>query len=145
MGDRQFKEGRKNDLTFPSELLESSLAYLVGLEWGIDILKVDSPFFFGSTPAKKTTWFEIVKAESDKGVVRLDKLSDREFTVIHFPKKRGDNVILVKTDSLPSIELDGQTLASLILRRAEIHVEEIIEQGMWKELEAKKKKALVAQ
>lgn len=132
-------------MTFPSELLESSLAYLVGLEWGIDILKVDSPFFFGSTPAKKTTWFEIVKAESDKGVVRLDKLSDREFTVIHFPKKRGDNVILVKTDSLPSIELDGQTLASLILRRAEIHVEEIIEQGMWKELEAKKKKALVAQ
>jgi hypothetical protein len=128
-------------VTFPSELLESSLAYLVGLEWGIDILKVDSPFFFGSTPAKKTTWFEIVKAESDKGVVRLDKLSDREFTVIHFPKKRGDNVILVKTDSLPSIELDGQTLASLILRRAEIHVEEIIEQGMWKELEAKKKKA----
>ena len=108
-------------------------------------MKVDSPFFFGSTPAKKTTWFEIVKAESDKGVVRLDKLSDREFTVIHFPKKRGDNVILVKTDSLPSIELDGQTLASLILRRAEIHVEEIIEQGMWKELEAKKKKALVAQ
>lgn len=131
--------------TCPSELLESSLAYLVGLEWGIDILKVDSPFFFGSTPTKKTTWFEVVKAHSDKGIVHLEKLSDKEFTVIHFPKKRGDNVILVRTDSLPSTQLDGQTLATLILRRAEIHVEEIINQGIWKELEAKKNKALVAQ
>jgi hypothetical protein len=31
------------------------------------------------------------------------------------------------------------------MRRAEIHVEEIIEQGIYKELEAKKNKAPVAQ
>lgn len=130
---------------FPSELLESSLAYLVGLEWGIDVLKVDSPFFFGSTPSKKSAWFEVVKAHSENGVVHLEKLSDKEFTVIHFPKKRGDNVILIRSQDITETSIDGQLLATLILRRAEIHVEEILHHGIWKELEAKKNKALVAQ
>lgn len=127
-------------MTFPSELVESSLAYLVGLEWGIDVLKVDSPFFFGSTPSNKTAWFEVVKAHSEKGIVRLEKLSDKEFTVIHFPRKRGDNVILIRSKDITETSIDGQHLATLILRRAEIHVEEILHHGIWKELEAKKNK-----
>lgn len=108
-------------------------------------MKVDSPFFFGSTPTKKVAWFEVVKAKSSGGIVHLERLSDKEFTVIYLPNKRGDNVILVRTETLPSIEVEGQLLSTLILRRAEIHVEEILDQGIWKELEAKKNKALVAQ
>jgi hypothetical protein len=77
--------------------------------------------------------------------VTLDKMSDKEYSVIYFPTKRkGDNVLLVQTSKLKPA-LTGFELADLIMRRAEIHVEEIIEQGIYKELEAKKNKAPVAQ
>lgn len=130
---------------FSSELLESSLVYLVGFEWGMDILKIEYPLFYASTPSKKLHWFEVVKATSSNGVVTLDKMSDKEYSVIYFPTKRkGDNVLLVQTSKLKPT-LTGFELADLIMRRAEIHVEEIIEQGIYKELEAKKNKAPVAQ
>ena len=90
-------------------------------------------------------WFEVVKATSSDGVVTLDKMSDKEYSVIYFPTKRkGDNVLLVQTSKLKPT-LTGFELADFIMRRAEIHVEEIIEQGIYKELEAKKNKAPVAQ
>ena len=127
-------------MTFPSRLLESSLVYLVGFEWGMDILKIEYPLFYASTPSKKLHWFEVVTATSTNGVVTFDKVSDKEYSVVYFPnRKKGDNVLLVQTHKLKPT-LTGFELADLIIRRAEIRVEEIIEQGIYNQLEAKKSK-----
>lgn len=106
----------------------------------MDILKIEYPLFYASTPSKKLHWFEVVTATSANGVVTFDKVSDKEYSVVYFPnRKKGDNILLVQTHKLKPA-LTGFELADLIIRRAEIRVEEIIEQGIYNQLEAKKSK-----
>jgi len=119
-------------MTYPSDVISSSIIYLCALEWGVEIIKIEPPAFLGVTPQGQIATFEVVDAVVESGsIVKLDRLSKKDFTIVHIPQKKGDNVLLIKTEDL-SLENKGVDFAKLILRRAEIEIESILDVGFKK-------------
>ena len=120
-------------MTYPSDLVKSSLGFLCGLEWGLEVVKMTPPTFQAYTPMKDMAMFEIIEANVvERGVLSLEKIPPHKFSVIYIPWKKGDNVLLVETKNLKSLTITGEDLAKIIIRRAEIDVEAVLDAGLKK-------------
>lgn len=109
-------------------MLESSIAYLLSMEWGRDItVPPSSSFSLVGTNGSKDVTFYIIQATLDKEVIRFVPMStSKEFIVMFVWNKEGDNCVTIPTakvqDDLPTGVITPKKIAESFIHKTRIDV-----------------------
>lgn len=109
-------------------MLESSIAYLLSMEWGRDITAPpSSSFSLVSSNGSKDVTFYIIQATLDKEVIRFVPMStSKEFIVMFVWNKEGDNCVTIPTakvqDDLPTGVITPKKIAESFIHKTRIDV-----------------------
>lgn len=109
-------------------MLESSIAYLLSMEWGRDItVPPSSSFSLVSSNGSKDVTFYIIQATLDKEVIRFVPMStSKEFIVMFVWNKEGDNCVTIPTakvqDDLPTGVITPRKIAESFIHKTRIDV-----------------------
>lgn len=109
-------------------MLESSIAYLLSMEWGRDItVPPSSSFSLVSSNGSKDVTFYIIQATLDKEVIRFVPMStSKEFIVMFVWNKEGDNCVTIPTakvqDDLPTGVITPKKIAESFIHKTRIDV-----------------------
>lgn len=109
-------------------MLETSIAYLLSMEWGRDItVPPSSSFSLVSTNGSKDVTFYIIQATLDKEVIRFVPMStSKEFIVMFVWSKEGDNCVTIPTakvqDDLPTGVITPRKIAESFIHKTRIDV-----------------------
>lgn len=109
-------------------MLETSIAYLLSMEWGRDItVPPSSSFSLVSGNGSKDVTFYIIQATLDKEVIRFVPMStSKEFIVMFVWNKEGDNCVTIPTakvqDDLPTGVITPKKIAESFIHKTRIDV-----------------------
>lgn len=109
-------------------MLETSIAYLLSMEWGRDItVPPSSSFSLVSSNGSKDVTFYIIQATLDKEVIRFVPMStSKEFIVMFVWNKEGDNCVTIPTakvqDDLPTGVITPRKIAKSFIHKTRIDV-----------------------
>jgi len=109
-------------------MLETSIAYLLSMEWGRDItVPPSSSFSLTSSNGSKDVTFYIIQATLDEGVIRFVPMStSKEFIVMFIWKKEGANCVTIPTakiqDDLPTGMITSKKIADSLIHKTQIDV-----------------------
>lgn len=109
-------------------MLETSIAYLLSMEWGRDItVPPSSSFSLVSSNGSKDVTFYIIQATLDKEVIRFVPMStSKEFIVMFVWNKEGDNCVTIPTakvqDDLPTGVITPKKIAESFIHKTRIDV-----------------------
>lgn len=109
-------------------MLETSIAYLLSMEWGRDItVPPSSSFSLVSSNGSKDVTFYIIQATLDKEVIRFVPMStSKEFIVMFVWNKEGDNCVTIPTakvqDDLPTGVITPRKIAESFIHKTRIDV-----------------------
>lgn len=117
-------------------MLESSIAYLLSMEWGREIKSPPtSSFSLASSNGSKDVTFYIIQATLDKGVIRFVPMStSKEFIVMFIWNKSGDNCVTIPTakiqDDLPTGVITPKKIAESFIHKIRIDVAKELKSGL---------------
>ena len=117
-------------------MLESSIAYLLSMEWGRDItVPPSSSFSLTSWTGSKDVTFYIIQATVDQGVIRFVPMStSKEFIVMFIWNKEGDNCVTIPTakiqDDLPTGVMTSKKIAESLIHKTRIDVAKELKSGL---------------
>lgn len=108
-------------------MLETSIAYLLSMEWGRDITVPPSSSFSVKSDSGPDVSFFVMQGILEKDIVRFIPMSTRqEFIVMFIWGKKGDNCITVPTakiqDELPTGVISAKKLAESLIHKIRIDV-----------------------
>ena len=109
-------------------MLESSIAYLLSMEWGREIKSPPtSSFSLASSNGSKDVTFYIIQATLDQGLIRFVPMStSKEFIVMFIWNKNGDNCVTIPTakiqDDLPTGVITPKKIAESFIHKTRIDV-----------------------
>ena len=109
-------------------MLESSIAYLLSMEWGREIKSPPtSSFSLASSNGSKDVTFYIIQATVDQGLIRFVPMStSKEFIVMFIWNKEGDNCVTIPTakiqDDLPTGVITPKKIAESFIHKIRIDV-----------------------
>ena len=109
-------------------MLESSIAYLLSMEWGREIKSPpSSSFSLASSNGSKDVTFYIILATLDQGLIRFVPMStSKEFIVMFIWNKNGDNCVTIPTakiqDDLPTGVMTSKKIAESLIHKTRIDV-----------------------
>jgi hypothetical protein len=109
-------------------MLESSIAYLLSMEWGREIKSPPtSSFSLASSNGSKDVTFYIIQATLDQGLIRFVPMStSKEFIVMFIWNKNGDNCVTIPTakiqDDLPTGMMTSKKIAESFIHKTRIDV-----------------------
>lgn len=109
-------------------MLETSIAYLLSMEWGRDITAPpSSSFSLKSSNGSKDVTFYVIQATLDGGVIRFVPMStSKEFIVMFIWKKEGANCVTIPTakiqDDLPTGVITPKKIADSLIHKTRIDV-----------------------
>lgn len=107
-------------------MLESSIAYLLSMEWGREIKSPPtSSFSLASSNGSKDVTFYIIQATLDQGLIRFVPMStSKEFIVMFIWNKEGDNCVTIPTakiqDDLPTGVITPKKIAESFIHKIRI-------------------------
>ena len=116
-------------------MLESSIAYLLSMEWGREIKSPpSSSFSLASSNGSKDVTFYIIQATVDQGVIRFVPMStSKEFIVMFIWNKNGDNCVTIPTakiqDDLPTGVITSKKIAESFIHKTRIDVAKELKSG----------------
>lgn len=117
-------------------MLESSIAYLLSMEWGREIKSPPtSSFSLASSNGSKDVTFYIIQATLDKGLIRFVPMStSKEFIVMFIWNKNGDNCVTIPTakiqDDLPTGVIAPKKIAESFIHKIRIDVAKELKSGL---------------
>jgi len=117
-------------------MLESSIAYLLSMEWGREIKSPpSSSFSLASSNGSKDVTFYIIQATLDEGVIRFVPMStSKEFIVMFIWKKEGANCVTIPTakiqDDLPTGMITSKKIAESLIHKTRIDVAKELKSGL---------------
>lgn len=117
-------------------MLESSIAYLLSMEWGREIKSPpSSSFSLASSNGSKDVTFYIIQATVDQGVIRFVPMStSKEFIVMFIWNKEGDNCVTIPTakiqDDLPTGVMTSKKIAESLIHKTRIDVAKELKSGL---------------
>ena len=117
-------------------MLESSIAYLLSMEWGREIKSPPtSSFSLASSNGSKDVTFYIIQATVDQGVIRFVPMStSKEFIVMFIWNKEGDNCVTIPTakiqDDLPTGMMTSKKIAESLIHKTRIDVAKELKSGL---------------
>ena len=117
-------------------MLESSIAYLLSMEWGRDItVPPSSSFSLTSWTGSKDVTFYIIQATLDQGLIRFVPMStSKEFIVMFIWNKEGDNCVTIPTakiqDDLPTGVMTSKKIAESLIHKTRIDVAKELKSGL---------------
>ena len=117
-------------------MLESSIAYLLSMEWGRDsTVPPSSSFSLTSWTGSKDVTFYILQATVDQGVIRFVPMStSKEFIVMFIWNKEGDNCVTIPTakiqDDLPTGVMTSKKIAESLIHKTRIDVAKELKSGL---------------
>ena len=117
-------------------MLESSIAYLLSMEWGREIKSPPtSSFSLSSSNGSKDVTFYIIQATVDQGVIRFVPMStSKEFIVMFIWNKEGDNCVTIPTakiqDDLPTGMMTSKKIAESLIHKTRIDVAKELKSGL---------------
>lgn len=117
-------------------MLESSIAYLLSMEWGREIKSPPtSSFSLASSNGSKDVTFYIIQATVDQGVIRFVPMStSKEFIVMFIWNKEGDNCVTIPTakiqDDLPTGVMTSKKIADSLIHKTRIDVAKELKSGL---------------
>jgi hypothetical protein len=117
-------------------MLESSIAYLLSMEWGRDItVPPSSSFSLTSWTGSKDVTFYIIQATLDQGLIRFVPMStSKEFIVMFIWNKNGDNCVTIPTakiqDDLPTGVITPKKIAESFIHKIRIDVAKELKSGL---------------
>jgi hypothetical protein len=109
-------------------MLETSIAYLLSMEWGRDItVPPSSSFSLTSSNGSKDVTFYIIQATLGNGIIRFVPMStSKEFIVMFVWNKKGDNCVTIPTakiqDDLPTGVITPKKIAESFIHKTRIDV-----------------------
>lgn len=109
-------------------MLESSIAYLLSMEWGREIKSPPtSSFSLASSNGSKDVTFYIIQATLEERVIRFVPMStSKEFIVMFIWNKEGDNCVTIPTakiqDDLPTGVITPKKIAESFIHKTRIDV-----------------------
>jgi hypothetical protein len=109
-------------------MLETSIAYLLSMEWGRDITVPPSSSFSVKSDSGPDVTFFVMQAKLDDGVIRFVPMSTKcEFVVLFIWGKNGDNCVTIPTakvqDELPTGVLTPKKVAESLIHKIKINVD----------------------
>ena len=117
-------------------MLESSIAYLLSMEWGREIKSPPtSSFSLASSNGSKDVTFYIIQATLDQGLIRFVPMStSKEFIVMFIWNKNGDNCVTIPTakiqDDLPTGVITPKKIAESFIHKVRIDVAKELKSGL---------------
>ena len=117
-------------------MLESSIAYLLSMEWGREIKSPPtSSFSLASSNGSKDVTFYIIQATLDQGLIRFVPMStSKEFIVMFIWNKNGDNCVTIPTakiqDDLPTGVITPKKIAESFFHKIRIDVAKELKSGL---------------
>ena len=117
-------------------MLESSIAYLLSMEWGREIKSPpSSSFSLASSNGSNDVTFYIIQATVDQGVIRFVPMStSKEFIVMFIWNKEGDNCVTIPTakiqDDLPTGVITSKKIAESLIHKTRIDVAKELKSGL---------------
>ena len=117
-------------------MLESSIAYLLSMEWGREIKSPpSSSFSLASSNGSKDVTFYIIQATLDQGLIRFVPMStSKEFIVMFIWNKNGDNCVTIPTakiqDDLPTGVITPKKIAESFIHKIRIDVAKELKSGL---------------
>jgi hypothetical protein len=117
-------------------MLESSIAYLLSMEWGREIKSPPtSSFSLASSNGSKDVTFYIIQATLDQGLIRFVPMStSKEFIVMFIWNKNGDNCVTIPTakiqDDLPTGVITPKKIAESFIHKIRIDVAKELKSGL---------------
>lgn len=117
-------------------MLESSIAYLLSMEWGREIKSPPtSSFSLASSNGSKDVTFYIIQATLDQGLIRFVPMStSKEFIVMFIWNKEGDNCVTIPTakiqDYLPTGVITPKKIAESFIHKIRIDVAKELKSGL---------------
>jgi hypothetical protein len=117
-------------------MLESSIAYLLSMEWGREIKSPPtSSFSLASSNGSKDVTFYIIQATLDQGLIRFVPMStSKEFIVMFIWNKNGDNCVTIPTakiqDDLPTGVITPKKIAESFIHKIRIDVTKELKSGL---------------
>lgn len=117
-------------------MLESSIAYLLSMEWGREIKSPPSASFsLASSNGSKDVTFYIIQATLDQGLIRFVPMStSKEFIVMFIWNKNGDNCVTIPTakiqDDLPTGVITPKKIAESFIHKIRIDVAKELKSGL---------------
>ena len=117
-------------------MLESSIAYLLSMEWGREIKSSPtSSFSLASSNGSKDVTFYIIQATLDQGLIRFVPMStSKEFIVMFIWNKNGDNCVTIPTakiqDDLPTGVITPKKIAESFIHKIRIDVAKELKSGL---------------
>lgn len=117
-------------------MLESSIAYLLSMEWGREIKSPPtSSFSLASSNGSKDVTFYIIQATLDQGLIRFVPMStSKEFIVMFIWNKEGDNCVTIPTakiqDDLPTGVMTSKKIAESLIHKTRIDVAKELKSGL---------------
>ena len=108
-------------------MLETSIAYLLSMEWGRDITVPPSSSFALKSDKGPDVMFFVMQAKLDGDVIRFVPMStSKEFVVMFIWDKDGDNCVTIPTakiqDELPTGIITPKKIASSLIHKIRIDV-----------------------
>jgi hypothetical protein len=80
----------------------NAIALFAQMNWGVQVLALEPPFFLGEQKGKKIT-FEGVILKEYQGKINLTINSNTNYLCLVFDNKPGDNLILLRTQDVLDI------------------------------------------
>ena len=117
-------------------MLESSIAYLLSMEWGREIKSPPtSSFSLASSNGSKDVTFYIIQATLDQGLIRFVPMStSKEFIVMFIWNKNGDNCVTIPPakiqDDLPTGVITPKKIAESFIHKIRIDVAKELKSGL---------------
>ena len=117
-------------------MLESSIAYLLSMEWGREIKSPPtSSFSLASSNGSKDVTFYIIQATLDQGLIRFVPMStSKEFIVMFIWNKNGDTCVTIPTakiqDDLPTGVITPKKIAESFIHKTRIDVAKELKSGL---------------
>ena len=117
-------------------MLESSIAYLLSMEWGREIKSPpSSSFSLASSNGSKDVTFYVIQATLDQGIIRFVPMStSKEFIVMFIWKKEGANCVTIPTakiqDDLPTGMITSKKIAESLIHKTRIDVAKELKSGL---------------
>jgi len=80
----------------------NAIALFAQMNWGVEVLALEPPFFLGKQKGKKIT-FEGVILEKFQGDISISINSISDYLCLVFADKPGDNLVLLRTQDVYEI------------------------------------------
>jgi len=80
----------------------NAIALFAQMNWGVQVLALEPPFFLGEQKGKKIT-FEGVILKQYQGELKLTINTNTDYLCLVFDNKPGDNLILLRTQDVKDI------------------------------------------